>query len=188
MFFAFMRMIRSRTRVLVTVLRITARFPRATIMHPIHVKIDDLRGLVIGDGVHIGPFSEISVAVSSRHSTVVGRLVIGAHVCIGAHANIRATGGTIEIGEGSIVAQGVSLIASNHAIPRDMCIRDAGWSAEKTGVTIGRDVWIGCQATILPGVIIGEGAVIGAGSVVTRDIPAYEVWCGVPARKTKDRA
>lgn len=52
---------------------------------------------------------------------------------------------------------------------------------------IGNDVWIGMRASVKAGVQIGDGAVIGMGSVVTHDVPAYEVWAGNPARKIKDR-
>ena len=52
---------------------------------------------------------------------------------------------------------------------------------------IGNDVWIGMGAYVKAGVTIGDGAVIGMGSVVTHDIPAYEIWVGNPARKIKDR-
>lgn len=55
-------------------------------------------------------------------------------------------------------------------------------------VTIGHDVWIGARVTILDGVSIGTGAVIAAGSIVTKDVPAYSVVAGVPARIIKDRA
>lgn len=54
-------------------------------------------------------------------------------------------------------------------------------------VAIGHDVWIGAQVIIMPGVKIGHGAVIGAGSVVTRDVEPYEVVCGNPARHLKWR-
>jgi acetyltransferase-like isoleucine patch superfamily enzyme len=54
-------------------------------------------------------------------------------------------------------------------------------------VRIGNDVWIGTRAIILPGVQIGDGAIIGAGSVVTRDVPALAVVGGVPARVIKYR-
>lgn len=49
-------------------------------------------------------------------------------------------------------------------------------------VRIGNKVWVGRQSMILPGVTVGEGAVIGAASVVTRDIPPYTVWAGNPAK------
>ncbi|WP_447772828.1 acyltransferase [Variovorax boronicumulans] len=52
---------------------------------------------------------------------------------------------------------------------------------------IGSDVWIGQGALIMAGLTIGDGAIIAAGSVVTRDVPAYEVFAGVPAKKIKNR-
>jgi maltose O-acetyltransferase len=54
-------------------------------------------------------------------------------------------------------------------------------------VTIGNDVWLGARVIVMPGVTISEGAVIGAGSVVTRDIPAFGVAAGVPARVFRKR-
>lgn len=57
----------------------------------------------------------------------------------------------------------------------------------KGGITIGDDVWLGCNALILDGVKIGQGAVVGAGSVVTRDVPPYAIVCGTPARVLKYR-
>jgi maltose O-acetyltransferase len=53
-------------------------------------------------------------------------------------------------------------------------------------VTIGNDVWIGSNVIVCPGVKIGDGCIIGAGSVVTRDIPAYHVAVGVPCRAIRE--
>lgn len=55
------------------------------------------------------------------------------------------------------------------------------------GVNIKDDVWIGANVIILPGVTIGEGSIIGAGSVVTKDIPEYSICVGNPCKKVKDR-
>lgn len=54
-------------------------------------------------------------------------------------------------------------------------------------VTIGNDVWIGMRSIIMPGVNIGDGSVIGAGAVVTKDVPAYAIVGGVPAKVIKYR-
>lgn len=57
----------------------------------------------------------------------------------------------------------------------------------KGDIVIGNDVWIGYEATILSGVTIGDGAIIGAKAVVTKDVPAYSVVGGVPAKEIKRR-
>lgn len=57
----------------------------------------------------------------------------------------------------------------------------------KGDIVIGNDVWIGYEATILSGVTIGDGAIIGAKSVVTKDVPAYSVVDGIPAKEIKPR-
>ena len=58
-------------------------------------------------------------------------------------------------------------------------------NSKKGKITIGKDAWIGAGAVILPDVQVGEGAVVGANSVVTRDVPPYTVVGGIPAKKIK---
>ena len=55
-------------------------------------------------------------------------------------------------------------------------------------MTIGRDCYFGTGAIVLGGAHVGDGAVIGAGSVVTKDVPPYQMWAGNPARYIRDRA
>jgi acetyltransferase-like isoleucine patch superfamily enzyme len=57
----------------------------------------------------------------------------------------------------------------------------------KGNIIIGNDVWIGTGVTIMPGVKIGNGAIIGTKAVVTKSVPDYEIWGGIPARKLKNR-
>jgi len=57
----------------------------------------------------------------------------------------------------------------------------------KPDTTVGHDVWIGQDARIMPGVTIGNGAIIGAGSVVARDVPAWSIIVGSPARVLRQR-
>ena len=80
----------------------------------------------------------------------------------------------------------VTILSSNHVIPdRTRHIR---WEkSELLPTKIGRDVWIGANAVILGGVTIGEGCVIGAGAVVTKNIPAYNLAKGIPAKAVQIR-
>ena len=78
------------------------------------------------------------------------------------------------------------IISANHCIDDpDRLVRDQGFTGAP--IVIGRDVWIGCHVTILPGVTIGDKAVIGAGAVVTGAVPGGEIWAGVPAKKIGER-
>ena len=79
------------------------------------------------------------------------------------------------------------MIASNHGIALGRNISSQKWDESKTGISIEDDVWIGANSVILPGVHIHHGAVIGAGSVVTKDIPANAIAVGNPARVIKFR-
>ena len=75
----------------------------------------------------------------------------------------------------------------NHAFSRtDVPMREQGMQDFKP-VTIGNDVWIGARVTILPGVKIGNGCIIGAGSVVTKNLPDFAIGGGNPARVLKYR-
>jgi len=85
----------------------------------------------------------------------------------------------VTIGEGTQIGPAVQIYAADH--PRDAAQRRAGLEFGRP-VRIGRHVWIGGGAIILPGVSIGDEAIVGAGSVVTRDVPAAATVAGNPAR------
>ncbi|EJB07171.1 acetyltransferase (isoleucine patch superfamily) [Rhizobium leguminosarum bv. trifolii WSM597] len=85
----------------------------------------------------------------------------------------------VTIGAGTAIGPSVQIYTADH--PHDSEDRQAGLQLGKR-VKIGKDVWIGGGAIILPGVTIGDNVVVGAGSVVTRDIPAGEKAVGNPAR------
>ncbi len=89
----------------------------------------------------------------------------------------------VRIGDGTLMGPGIHIYAGTH--PLSAAVRRSGLEFAKP-VTIGADVWIGGGAIILPGVTIGDRAVIGAGSVVTRDVPAGVVVVGNPARVVKE--
>lgn len=101
--------------------------------------------------------------------------------CLGELANAY-TLGEIEIGEGSTVAQEAYLCTGTHDLD------DPKWPLQTAKITIGRDVFIGARAFVLPGVEIGDRAVIGACSVVTKDIPPGAVAAGQPAKVLRQRA
>lgn len=94
--------------------------------------------------------------------------------------------GGIEIGDDVRVGANTIILSSDHSFDKkDIPIYKQKLKTAK--VIIGRDVFIGCNVTILAGVKIGEGAVIAAGSVVTKDVVEYTVVAGVPAKKIKNR-
>jgi len=139
----------------------------------LHPDLVNLYGCVIGDETQIGPFVEIQSGVT-----------IGRRCKIQSHSFI-CEGVTLE--DGVFVGHGVMFV--NDLYPRavtatgDLKGRD-DWSLVTT--TIGAGVGIGSNATILGGVTVGKFALIGAGAVVTRDVPAYAIVAGVPARVIGD--
>lgn len=87
----------------------------------------------------------------------------------------------IEIGDGCSIANNVVIVDHDHKL--GTCGIEEGFCSSP--VHIGKNVWIGTNVTILKGVTIGDGAVIAAGAVVKKDVPPYEIWGGVPARKIR---
>ena len=92
------------------------------------------------------------------------------------HSAILSASGGIEFEDGSMAAPGLRIATINH----DMNQRHAIYTYGK--VTVKKNAWIGMNATICPGVTIGEYAVVAAGAVVTKDVPDYAVVGGVPAK------
>lgn len=95
--------------------------------------------------------------------------------------------GSVTIGNDVMMAPECVILTRNHAFDRiDIPMGEQGVQQEKP-VFIGNDVWIGRRVIILPGVHIGNGVIIGAGAVVTKDVPDYAVVAGNPARIIKYR-
>lgn len=139
----------------------------------------------IGEHVTVMPNCEIIVFPTTRFSANEGRLVLGDRAVIGTGANIRAAGGRIQIGRGSGIGQNSVVVAVNHRAVRGVPYLYTPWDDRRSGVTVGDNVWVGANCTLLPGITIGDNSLIAAGSVVTRDVPANEIWGGVPARLIK---
>ena len=136
----------------------------------------------IGKDSSISAFSTISVSNDSANDLNNSFLMIGNRTYIGEYNNIRAGGGTIWIGDDCLISQHITIVASNHSIDKSEVIRNQKWSTKNNFVIINNDVWIGANSVILPGVTIGQGAVIGAGSIVNTDIPDYAIVKGNPAQ------
>jgi acetyltransferase-like isoleucine patch superfamily enzyme len=133
--------------------------------------------LVLGRWLHLG----VNTAVRCHEGTLaVGdKAVLGRDVSVNCYLDV-------EIGSNALLADSVYVSDFDHKFTDlDLPIKDQGIT--KSRVRIGPDVWLGTKVTVASGVVIGQGAVIGANAVVTRDIPAYAVAVGVPARVIKDR-
>ena len=92
---------------------------------------------------------------------------------------------SVTIGKNCLIAPRVFVTDHSHNVFVGKEISQQGCSSDP--VKIGNDVWIGTGAVILAGVSIGDGAVIGAGAVVRHNVPANEIWAGVPAKKIRSR-
>lgn len=108
---------------------------------------------------------------------------IGNHSGIGMNSLV----GTVKIGCDVMIGEGLVAISKNHEFANtEIPMRLQGFQKDRP-IIIEDDVWIGTRVTILPGVRIGKGSVIGAGSVVTKNVPPYAIFGGNPARLIRHR-
>ena len=107
-------------------------------------------------------------------------LKLADRVAVGWFAELDARGG-ITVDHDTNISSHVKLITGSHDVD------DFDFTADFRPITIGHHCWIATGATILQGVTIGDGAIVAAGAVVTKDIPSYEVWGGVPAKFIRKR-
>lgn len=161
-----------------------------------HFSVSSLKTLgadcVIEDGVRI--FHPETISLGERvyvgHDTMLkgyhkGFMEIGHDTWIGQRCFFHSAAG-LRIGCEVGIGPEVKILTSAHDFDsrHQPVIR---YPVRFQPVSIEDGVDIGIGAVILPGVTVGEGSVIGAGSVVSHDVPAYEVWAGVPARRLRDR-
>jgi len=169
----------------------------------------DPRSRLIGAGnIHVGGHCQVHGgatirAIGSRRPSVS----VGTYCIIRENAYVDAHGGSVDLGEGSFVGQnsviygqgnvtigantlispGVAVISAQHTFERvDIPIKFQPETCR--GICVGSDCWLGANAVVLDGVHIGDGTVVGAGSVVTADLPSMVVAVGAPARVIRSRS
>jgi len=130
---------------------------------------DDPQPIVMGDWVRI-----------RAHGELLGPIVIGARTRINRHVYIRPR---TTLGCDVMIGAFVRLLTDNHEMQDVRCRLGP---VRYDPIVIGDGAWLGAGVIVLPGRCIGRGAVVGAGSVVTKDIPPDTVWAGNPARMLRE--
>ena len=139
----------------------------------IGVVVQGFRNIRLGNNVGLNRLSSLYAAR--------GTITMGNNVFLGDFSSINANDATITIGNNVAIGPMTLIQGANHAMDRlDIPIVQQGHIPAT--VTIEDDVWIAAHCTILPGVHIASGAVIGAGAVVTKDVPKNAVVGGIPAK------
>jgi acetyltransferase-like isoleucine patch superfamily enzyme len=147
--------------------------------------------VTIGEDCFISPeagiFAQLGrpIRIGSRttvaaHAFLHGPLTIGDDVSINARASLDGGAAGITIGHGCRIASGASLYAFDHGLSPDRPVREQPVTSR--GIVLGADVWVGANAGITDGVMVGDHAVIGMGAVVTHNVPAWAIVAGSPAR------
>jgi len=141
------------------------------------------RALKGKSSISIGDECEIEAGV--RLEAWGGHIHLERNVFVGPQTIIYGHGG-VDIGEDTLISMQCKILSSNHSIP-PTSVRVRSMPDILLPTRIGKDVWLGAGVTILGGVTIEDGAVIGAGAVVTRNIPAFSIAYGVPAKVVGSR-
>lgn len=155
----------------------------------------------VGDGVHIFRGVRLDSRAANSRICIGDRVALERGVIIGADENgcieicentyigpytCISGPGHVKIGKDCLIAAHSGIFANNHNFA-DLTrkIRNQGVTCK--GIVIEDDCWLGHAVSVLDGVTIGQGSVIGAGSVVTKDIPPYSIAVGTPARVIRSR-
>ncbi len=133
-----------------------------------------------------------NIFVGQKCSINYENVDIGDNSSIGQGATFVSTRARIIIGKNVMFGPNTTIITGNHRIDVIGRYMNSIKETEKlpsndSNVVISDDVWIGANAIILKGVCIGEGSVIAAGSVITKDVEAFSIYGGNPAKKIRDR-
>ena len=162
-----------------------------------------IRGSELGDNVIVGDDafvsgSKVEADVLVERRTMLFNSEIGAHTSIGWNTVVRNT----SVGKYCSIAWNCSIGGAEHPLHK---LSTSLFPVEKSygiigedcsepedelyakALEIGNDVWLAAGVQVLRGVTIGSGAVVGGGATVTKSVPPYEIWAGVPARKIGQR-
>ncbi len=137
----------------------------------IQIRGNDVGEIRIGDDVTIDSWARLAVANQAV-------LKVGSRVGIGPFCIFNAFD-DLSIGDETMVSPYVNINCADHGMERGRPMREQRGTYGP--VSIGRDCWLGSHVVVLKGVTIGDGAVVGAGALVNKDIPPYAVAVGVPA-------
>ncbi|MFG6192477.1 acyltransferase [Nonomuraea sp. JJY05] len=118
----------------------------------------------------------------AAHAYVTDDVVMGDDCTVNPYAVVR---GNIVLGNAVRIGAHTSLLGFNHGTAPDRPVFRQAITSK--GIRIGDDVWVGSNVVVLDGVTIGDHAVVGAGAVVTKDVPAWAMVAGNPARRIRDR-
>lgn len=136
-----------------------------------------------GQNIILGDYMRFGRGVYLR-AIDSGFLTIGSHTYVGSNCCVLAYK-SVDIGENCLIAPGCYITDANHGTDPEKLIREQPCKSEP--IKIGNDVWIGAGCSILPGVTIGDGAVVGSRSVVTHAVPPMAIVAGAPARLLRFR-
>ena len=126
--------------------------------------------------ISVGRGSSIHMGTFINKSRLQSKIIIGKESAINRKCYLDGRGFLV-------IGDNVSISPEVHLITADHDIQNSNFKYKSSPIYINDYVWIGTSAIILPGVTIGNGSVIAAGAVVNKDIPPYEIWGGVPAKK-----
>ncbi|MBT8544363.1 acyltransferase [Polynucleobacter paneuropaeus] len=149
-----------------------------------HISPDQGASIVIGNNVSI--FNNVRFVVCCQSECQFAKISIGNNVSINVGSYISGEGG-LSIGNDVLIGPGVKVTSAGHAI--DGCHDLIALNPITYGLVVIEDgAWLGAGSVVLPGRKIGKGAVVGAGAVVTEDIPPFAVAVGNPARVVRYRS
>ena len=147
--------------------------------HKINMAEPDLEGIrPLVNELFEGRFPETSTIVPPFQFDVVKQIEIGSGVFINHNLTCMSVGG-ITIEDDVMIGPNASLLTANHDF-QDL------WVMKAAPVTIKKGAWIGSRAIILPGVTVGEGAIVASGAIVTKDVAPRTIVGGNPARFIKN--